>query len=340
MKRIFAGLLCVIAGPALANTCTALQAGATDQSVYLSFIDESTGVPTAALAYNEAGIDLEYVRSGAAAVDITEATQTANGAHSDGGFISVGHGRYRLDLPDAAVAAGVPQVTVQGVITGYILLPCAVALSPAATVTLSGVAGAHYPLGIIDAGTLQSISGTTAELQEVQSWEDDAAYGATIVLTSGACAGAYASISDFVASTDIATVANWTGCASPSGTPTYVIFPTVPQAGITAAFIRTALGFATASYDTDIAGIATDVDTSLTQIAAVPAAIRDLDVEDQDTGRSLGCTLAALLAYAAGDLATTGSDSTYEDPSGTETRITGTVASAGNRTASVTCPSY
>jgi hypothetical protein len=55
---------------------------------------------------------------------------------------------------------------------------------------------------------------------------------------------------------------------------------------------------------------------------------------------TLGCAIAIVMAYAAGDLATTGADSTYEDPSGTETRATGTVASAGNRTAAITCPTY
>lgn len=132
-----AALLLALAGffgPAFANTCTIRQAGSTDQTVYVEFIDATTGVPNASRAYNDSGIDLEYVRAGAAAVDITEATQTAAGAHSDGGFVTVGHGRYRLDLPDAAVAAGVPEVVVQGVITGYIMLPCVVALSPAVTV--------------------------------------------------------------------------------------------------------------------------------------------------------------------------------------------------------------
>lgn len=69
-------------------------------------------------------------------------------------------------------------------------------------------------------------------------------------------------------------------------------------------------------------------------------ALRDVVIEDQGGGVSLACALAVLLAYAAGDLATSGADSTYEDPSGTETRVTGTVASDGNRTAAITCPSF
>jgi hypothetical protein len=68
--------------------------------------------------------------------------------------------------------------------------------------------------------------------------------------------------------------------------------------------------------------------------------IRDLIIEDQGGGVSLACALAVALAYVSGDLATTGGTSTYEDPSGTETRIEGTVASPGNRLASITCPTY
>jgi hypothetical protein len=85
-------------------------------------------------------------------------------------------------------------------------------------------------------------------------------------------------------------------------------------------------------------------DATLAAIAALnnlsATDVGNITIEDQGTGVSLRCALAVLLAYAAGDISTTGSDSTYEDPSGTETRITGTVASAGNRTATVTCPTY
>jgi hypothetical protein len=142
---------------AIANTCGIKQAGSTDQTVYLVVLDEATGVPTAGLAYDSSGIDLEYVRTGAAAVDITEATQTANGAHADGGFVSVGHGRYRLDLPDAAVAAGVSEVIVQGTITGYVFAPCTVSLSPPVnTVALAGTAQTGRDIGasvLLSSGT-------------------------------------------------------------------------------------------------------------------------------------------------------------------------------------------
>jgi hypothetical protein len=73
---------------------------------------------------------------------------------------------------------------------------------------------------------------------------------------------------------------------------------------------------------------------------ATLATIRDLVIEDQGSGVSLGCAIAVVLAYVAGDLVTTAGDSVYEEPSGNETRITGTVTSPGNRTGTIACPTY
>lgn len=89
------------------STITAYVAGATDKQVYLIGYTASTGAPYTAGAYNTAGITIEYRRQGAnAAVAITPATQTVNGAHSDGGFVHISGGRYRLDIPDAVIATG------------------------------------------------------------------------------------------------------------------------------------------------------------------------------------------------------------------------------------------
>lgn len=71
-----------------------------------------------------------------------------------------------------------------------------------------------------------------------------------------------------------------------------------------------------------------------------PAELRDLIMEDQGGGVSAGCINAVLLAFAAGDISTTGSTTTWRDPSNGEVRITSTVTSNGNRTASITCPTY
>ncbi len=97
--------------------------GATDQSCLVRVIDSTDGTPETGVAYNTAGVDLKYWRVGANTVtDITEVTQTANGAHTDGGFVHLNNGYCRLDLPDAAVASGADAVVVFGTFTGMIVI--------------------------------------------------------------------------------------------------------------------------------------------------------------------------------------------------------------------------
>lgn len=90
--------------------------------------------------------------------------------------------------------------------------------------------------------------------------------------------------------------------------------------------------------------LASDIQSILEVINALHnlsvADIRDMVIEDAGEGVSLGCALAVILADAAGDVTTTGASSTFRDVSGSETRITGTVSSNGNRLASLTCPGY
>lgn len=97
--------------------------GSTDRSVLLRVIDSTDGTPETTVAYNTAGVDLWYRREGATKTSITEATlATADAAHSDGGFIHVGDGYCRLDLPDAAFATGANYVDVGGTFTGMIVI--------------------------------------------------------------------------------------------------------------------------------------------------------------------------------------------------------------------------
>ena len=48
--------------------------------------------------------------------------------HTPGGIIEVGDCEYRLDLPDAAVAAGALQMSVTGTVAGGELLPYPIAI--------------------------------------------------------------------------------------------------------------------------------------------------------------------------------------------------------------------
>jgi hypothetical protein len=99
-----------------------IRAASTDVSVLLRFVDSTTGAEETGIAYNTAGLDLKYWRPGAAVTSITEVTLAAvSSAHSDGGVIHIGAGIARVDLPDAACAAGVPYCLVFGTCTGMIV---------------------------------------------------------------------------------------------------------------------------------------------------------------------------------------------------------------------------
>lgn len=89
---------------------TAYVGGATSKSVYFRADTISTGLPDTSIAYNTGSFTAQYIRNGAAAVSITLATQTAAGAYSSGGFVHIGMGKYRLDVPNAALVAGVDNV--------------------------------------------------------------------------------------------------------------------------------------------------------------------------------------------------------------------------------------
>lgn len=100
-----------------------IKAGTTDVSVIIRIVDSSDGTPETGVVYNTSGIDLWYRREGAASVDITEATLAAlTTAHTDGGFLHINDGWYRLDLPDAACASGVTGVQIGGTVTGMVVL--------------------------------------------------------------------------------------------------------------------------------------------------------------------------------------------------------------------------
>jgi len=92
--------------------------GDTSRIEYI-FIPDSTvttGAGKTGLVFNSAGLVAYYVRTQAAAVAITLATQTVTGAFSSGGFVEVDAtnlpGIYRFDPPDACFASGVDKVVI------------------------------------------------------------------------------------------------------------------------------------------------------------------------------------------------------------------------------------
>ncbi len=97
-----------------------IQVGSTDQSIPVELRDVN-GSPLTGKAYNTSGFTC-YYRKGAtgAMTQLTLATQTVTGAHSDGGFVELdatnAPGCYRLDLSDTMVAAlGITEIFFNGI---------------------------------------------------------------------------------------------------------------------------------------------------------------------------------------------------------------------------------
>lgn len=148
----------------MATLLDIVKKGATDRSVTIRIIDSVEGTPETGVVFNTAGIDLWYRREGAAKTSITEATLAAlTTAHTDGGFLHIGDGEYRLDLPDAAFATGANHVDVGGTVTDMVVIGGRVRLvnyDPEDTVRLgltalpNAAADAAGGLPISDAGGL------------------------------------------------------------------------------------------------------------------------------------------------------------------------------------------
>lgn len=116
-----------------------ITAGTTSVSIYVTVRSTTTSAPVTSLVYNSAGLSFSYRRPGAAAVSITLAELAdSTAAWSSGGFIHIAHGVYRLDLPDAAVAAGAVDVVVSGAATSAFVEPVVIGLSmPVQTAAIS-----------------------------------------------------------------------------------------------------------------------------------------------------------------------------------------------------------
>lgn len=213
--------------------------GSTDRSVTLRIIDSTDGTPETGVVFNTSGIDLWYRREGAAKTSITEATLAAlTTAHSDGGFLHVGDGIYRLDLPDAAFATGANYVDIGGTVTGMIVIGGRVKLtnidmeSPLLDLFLSIL---DQATGQLDAGSFAT--GTVASTAELLTAMFTTDSGETF---NEAVAGS-------------------------------VVFETANNAvggGLDAAGVRSAVGLASANLDTQLTAIDDVLDTEVAAIKA------------------------------------------------------------------------
>lgn len=103
-------------------------AGSTNVSVVIRIMDSTTGLPETGLAFSQAGLSLSYWRVGASSTTVIcqaagtpGSNITLGAAHTDGGFEEIGNGHYRLDVQDAAFAAGVDGVLIFGTVTGMVV---------------------------------------------------------------------------------------------------------------------------------------------------------------------------------------------------------------------------
>jgi hypothetical protein len=200
--------------------------------------------------------------------------------------------------------------------------------------------------GIVHEGTAQSATGTTLVLASGAAFANDELLGATIVITGGTGVGQSRVITDYVGSTDTATVDTWT--TTPSGTITYKIFATPPASATAVPAVNLVqVGGSTTDVSalaTNVAAILVDTGTTLdtklntiddfldTEIAAILADTNELQTDWANGGR-----LDLLLdgAASAGDPWTTELPGAYG--AGTAGKIVGdnlnaTVSSRASQT--------
>ena len=312
-----------------------IQKGSVDRSVDLYIIDSTDGTPEVGVLFNTAGIDLKYRRDLSAAVSITEATLAAlTTAHADGGFLEIGNGVYRLDLPDAAWAAGADHVTIFGTVTGMIVLPVTVQLvaydpesalatptniTAATGVVLSGVThtGAVIP-------TVTTLTGHTA-----QTGDSFARIGATgSGLTSLASQASVNTIDDFLDTEvaailaavdtevgDIKTKTDFLPSATAGASGGLFIAGTNAATTITTALTTTFTGNLTGSV-ASVTGAVASVTAGVTLAASAVQAIWDALTSALTTVGSVGkllvdninATISSRSTYAGGAVASVTAD--------------------------------
>jgi hypothetical protein len=109
-------------------------------------------------------------------------------------------------------------------------------------------AGSFPALGITDQGTAQAVTSTTIQLRSAAAFADDEIVGGTVLITGGTTGvGQSRTITDYVSSTDTATVATWT--TTPTGTITYEVFGTA--AGSAGSVTISAGGITASSFAND-----------------------------------------------------------------------------------------
>jgi hypothetical protein len=136
------------------------------------------------LTFATSGLAAYYVRNQSAPVAITLVTQTATGAWTSGGFAEIDSsavpGVYRLDVPNAAFAAGASDVTIvvrgasgtNGAVLTVTLSSGGLTAAQTAAAVLDAVGSSYVTAGSIgysiQNSNVASISGSTAAADELE----------------------------------------------------------------------------------------------------------------------------------------------------------------------------
>lgn len=140
-------------------------------TIELFFFSTTDGTPVTTLTNATAGLTLAYRRGITAVTSITLASQTATGAWTAGGFVHLGGGVYRLDLPVAANASGLTDVTIlatalpaatamNAIVVGLTPDDLTVAAATDATITSAVWSAGTRELTTISAGIREAIADT------------------------------------------------------------------------------------------------------------------------------------------------------------------------------------
>ena len=297
-----------------------IQPGSTGRSVYLRALDSGDGTPETGIAYNTSGISLWYRRDGAAAVTITPANLAAlTTAWTSGGVKHVGEGVFRLDVPDAAFAAGAETVVIGGSATGMVF-------------TFVEISLVGTPIAI-RAGVLAGGGSTTATLDAGASSGNDFYIGNRIDVVGGTGAGQSRIIVGYVGSTKVATVDKAWG-TNPGNGSVYAIHGQGIY-GMAEVDVRAAVWNATAaSYDTagttgeklnDAGAAGSPPTTSEITTALLAATVA--------TGTTLSDVMRLVLAGFSGKVIVSGSTITFRNIEDTKDALVITVNGSNERTA-------
>jgi hypothetical protein len=288
-----------------------LKAGATSQSIYIEVLDSTstTGGRKTGLAYNTSSLTAYYVRAGGSATAITLATlAAANSAYSSGGFKEVDAtnmpGVYRLDIPDAAIAASVSSVvvTIKGA-TGMVQVSKEIVLT---ALDLQTALPSNFATLVIDGSgrvDVSKIGGTSQTARDI---------GASVLLSAGTGTGQL----DFTSGVVKANLAQILGTAlTETAGQIAAAFkqffdvgtPTGTMKAITAVTTVTNLTNAPTSGDLT-ATMKTSVTTAATAATPTAAAVTG-NVGGNVTG-SVGSVVGAVGSVTAGVTVTTNNDKT------------------------------